>query len=171
VSTPIPSSRYAVRARRAAGFSLVTALFLLIVLALLGIAIAAIFQLQSAQASLDVNASRGYEAAEAGIEWALVQVTDPDNDDPNLSANPRQPPACFATTPVSMAASATLSGFTVSVSCSRSATTESNRQIAVYALASTATGGGGALAVTRRVNATVSRCVDPNGVGPRFACP
>jgi MSHA biogenesis protein MshP len=156
---------------RAAGFTLVTALFLLIVLALLGVAIAAIFQLQSAQASIDVNASRGYEAAEAGIEWALVQVMDPESDDPNLSANPRQPPACFAATPVSMAASATLSGFTVNVSCTRSATTESNRQVAVYGLSSTATGGGGAMAVTRRVDAMVSRCVDPNGAAPRFACP
>jgi MSHA biogenesis protein MshP len=155
--------------RRTRGFSLVTALFLLIVLALLGAAIAAIFQLQVAQQSIDVNASRGHAAAQAGIEWALVQIMDPDNDDPALAASPRQPPACFAQTVVP--AGGTAAAYTITVACTRALTTEVDRQVAVYDLTATAVGGGGAYAVERRVAATVARCVDPNGTAPRFACP
>ena len=157
--------------RHQRGFSLITGLFLLVVLALLGVFIVAVFGLQQSAQALDVGGTRAYAAARAGIDWGLMQVLDPHNSDPLLApANP-QPPACFATQSVPLAA-ATLSGYALSVSCSRTVTTELNRNLAVYAINATAsTATGTAFAVERQVTATVSRCTDPTGQAPRFACP
>ena len=157
-------------ARRQRGFSLITGLFLLIILALLGVFIVAVFGLQQSAQALDVSGTRAYAAARAGIEWGLMQVLDPDNNDPLLvPANP-QPPACFATQGVPLAGS--LSSYSLNVSCSRTLTTELNRNVAVYAITATANAGAGtAFAGERQVTATVSRCTDPTGSAPRFACP
>jgi len=153
------------------GFSLVTALFLLVVLALLGVIIVAVFGLQQSAQALDVTGTRTYAGAKAGVEWALVQVMDPDNNDPLLvPANP-QPPACFAATVVPSLGSA-FSGITVSVTCAVTATTELNRNVSVYLITSTASSGTGtAFPSQRQLTATVSRCTDPSGTAPRFACP
>lgn len=58
---------------RAAGVGLVTAIFLLVVLAGLGVAAVTIFNAQQASASLDMDGARAYQAARAGIEWGLFQ--------------------------------------------------------------------------------------------------
>lgn len=152
------------------GFTLVTALFLLVVLALLGLFIVSVFGLQQSSQALDVSGTRTYAGAQAGIEWALMQVLDPDNNDPLLvPANP-QPPACFATQAVALGSA--FSGITVSVSCSVTTTTELNRNVAVYLLTATASAGTGtAFPIARQVTATVSRCTDPTGTAPRFSCP
>lgn len=158
------------RTYRERGFTLVTALFLLVVLALLGLFIVSVFGLQQSSQALDVSGTRTYAGAQAGVEWALVQVLDPDNNDPLLvPANP-QPPACFATQAVPLGAA--FSGITVSVSCAVTTTTELNRNVAVYLLTATAsTGAGTAYPISRQVTATVSRCTDPTGTAPRFSCP
>lgn len=152
------------------GFTLVTALFLLVVLALLGLFIVSVFGLQQSAQALDVSGTRTYAGAQAGIKWALMQVLDPDNNDPLLvPANP-QPPACFATQAVALGSA--FSGITVSVSCSVTTTTELNRNVAVYLLTATAsTGTGTAFPISRQVTATVSRCTDPTGAAPRYSCP
>lgn len=152
------------------GFTLVTALFLLVVLALLGLFIVSVFGLQQSSQALDVSGTRTYAGAQAGIEWGLVQVLDPDNNDPLLvPANP-QPPNCFATTAPALGGA--FNGISTSVTCSVTTTTELNRNVAVYLLTSTATSGTGtAFPISRRVTATVSRCTDPTGTAPRYACP
>lgn len=152
------------------GFSLVTALFLLVILALLGVFIVAVFGLQQSSQALDVSGTRAYSAARAGIEWGLVQVMDPDSNDPLLvPANP-QPPACFATQAVPVGTP--FAGIAVSVSCTVTTTTELNRNVAVYLLTSTATAGTGtAFPISRQLTATLSRCTDPSGTAPRFSCP
>lgn len=58
---------------RPRGFSLVTAIFLLVVLTALGAAIARIASVQHATSALDVQGVRAYQAARAGIEWGLYQ--------------------------------------------------------------------------------------------------
>jgi MSHA biogenesis protein MshP len=152
------------------GFSLVTALFLLVVLALLGVFIVAVFGLQQSAQALDVTGTRTYAGAQAGVEWALVQVMDPDNNDPLLVPASPQPPACFATQAVPLGTA--FSGITVSVSCAVTATTELNRNVSVYLITSTATSGTGtAFPIQRQLTATVSRCTDPSGTAPRYACP
>jgi MSHA biogenesis protein MshP len=96
-------------ARRARGFTLVSALFIIVVLAALGAALAKISVRQHLGSAAEVDAARAYQSARAGLEWAVYQVQ-------RVPAPPGAAPACFTT---SSFASAGLAGFTVTVSCTR----------------------------------------------------
>lgn len=61
------------RKRYAAGVSIVTAIFLLVVLASLGAAIVTLSTGQHATSTLDLLGSRAYEAARAGIEYGVYR--------------------------------------------------------------------------------------------------
>lgn len=56
------------------GFSLVTAIFLLVVLAGLGAAMVTFSVGQNQSQAMDVLGSRAYQAANAGIEWAAYNI-------------------------------------------------------------------------------------------------
>lgn len=58
---------------RQAGVGLVTAIFLLVVLAGLGVASVSLFTSQQASANLDLEGAKAYQAARAGIEWGLYE--------------------------------------------------------------------------------------------------
>jgi MSHA biogenesis protein MshP len=64
---PIP------RLRRSAGVGIVTAIFLLVVLAGLAVALVGITGAQQSASTLDVQGARAYQAARAGIEWGMFQ--------------------------------------------------------------------------------------------------
>lgn len=66
-SSPFPHPR------RSAGAGLVTAIFLLVVLAGLAAALVSIFTTQRQSTALDEQGARAYQAARAGIEWALLR--------------------------------------------------------------------------------------------------
>ncbi|MBI1395472.1 MAG: hypothetical protein GC151_05785 [Betaproteobacteria bacterium] len=151
------------------GFALPTAIFLLVVLAALGVYALTVSGLQHGTEALDVGGTRAYLGARAGIEWGIAQVLDPHDADAGLAASPPRPPGCFGATTLPLGEA--FDGAQVVVTCARTATTESDRQIAVYALTARVDTGGGAFPVAREVSATVSRCVDPGGVAPRYACP
>ena len=87
------------------GFSLVGAIFLLVVLALLSAAIVSVVGTQQASSALDVQGVRAYHAARAGIEWGLYRQLQPVS------------PTCFATSSFALPGGSSLSGFTVTVSC------------------------------------------------------
>ncbi|MEN9866032.1 MAG: hypothetical protein RL748_1622 [Pseudomonadota bacterium] len=91
------------------GFSLVTAIFLLVVLALLSAAIVSVVGTHQASSSLDVQGARAFQAARAGIEWGLYR-----------QLQPSAATTCFTTTSFALPASSSLSGFTVTVSCTLS---------------------------------------------------
>lgn len=57
------------------GFSIVTAIFLLVVLSFLGVAMVTFSTTQHQSSAMDVMGSRAYQAARAGIEWAAFNVT------------------------------------------------------------------------------------------------
>ena len=59
---------------RQSGFLLVTAIFLLVILAALGAFILTISGTQQTSSALDVQGARAYQAARAGIEWASDQL-------------------------------------------------------------------------------------------------
>lgn len=61
------------RRARSAGVGLITAIFLLVVLAGMGVAAVSLFNTQQASSSLDVEGARAYQAARAGVEWGLFQ--------------------------------------------------------------------------------------------------
>lgn len=91
--------------RRQDGVGIVTAIFLLVVLAGLGVAMVGLVTSQQASSNLDLQGARAYQAARAGLEWGLFQQT--------------RVKACSATTttPVTMPATSTLARFTVVVTC------------------------------------------------------
>lgn len=91
--------------RRSAGVGLVTAIFLLVVLGGLALAMVSISGAQQAASALDVQGARAYQAARAGIEWGLFQ---------NLR-NPARP--CVASSSFALPATSTLNGFVVTVTC------------------------------------------------------
>ena len=93
--------------RREAGVGLVTAIFLLVVLAGLGVAMVGIYTSQQATAALDLQGARAYQAARAGLEWGLFQQT--------------RNGSCVAQTKMTMPAGTSLSGFTVVVTCNQQA--------------------------------------------------
>jgi MSHA biogenesis protein MshP len=84
----------------------VTALFLVVVLALLGAALMNVFGLQQAASGLDLQGSRALRAARAGIEWGMYQVLVVQGGS-----------ACPAS-PQNLSFGGTLSAFTVTVECS-----------------------------------------------------
>lgn len=89
--------------RRSAGVGLVTAIFLLVVLAGLAVAMVSISGAQHAASALDVQGARAYQAARAGIEWGLFQ---------NLRNQ-----SCVPSTSFALPATGTLNGFVVTVTC------------------------------------------------------
>jgi MSHA biogenesis protein MshP len=92
---------------RSRGIGLVTAIFLLVILSGLGVAILSISTANQTASALDVQGARAYQAARAGIEWGLYQ---------NLRTPGRR---CDASYSFALPAASSLNGFTVTVTCSR----------------------------------------------------
>jgi MSHA biogenesis protein MshP len=103
------------------GFAILSAIFILVVLAALGAFILSISSQQQIGSALDVQGVRAYQAARAGIEWGLYQ---------QLRSG-----SCVASTSFSPTA-ATLAGFTVNVTCV--ATPDGSGGPTVYDITSTA---------------------------------
>ncbi len=108
-------SRLAILARtRARGVSLVTAVFLVVVLAGLAAAIVRVLVVQQATAAMDVLGLQAYQAARSGLEWGVYQ---------QLRVQPLVPSvACFASPQTfAMPAAGNLRNFTVTVTCTAKA--------------------------------------------------
>lgn len=88
------------------GFSLVTAIFLLVVLAGLGAVMVTFSTAQNQSLAMDVLGSRAYQAAHAGIEWAAY----------NIAINPGVPGATTFVPGTGTALGGNLAPFNVSVS-------------------------------------------------------
>lgn len=97
------------RTGRMRGFSLVTAIFLLVVLAALAAVMVNISTFQQTESAMDVQGVRAEQAARAGLEWGLQK---------QISAGLNAGAACIAPASFSLPAGTTLSSFSVSVQCS-----------------------------------------------------
>jgi len=135
------------------GFSLITAIFLLVVIAALGTFAVTLSTTQQQSTALDVLGARAYQAARAGIEWGAYQA---------LPASA----AAFATAcrpgPTSQALASlpnTLAGFSVNVGCSATSHVEGTSTLWMYQLTSTATQGTPATPnyVERQMTATIAQ--------------
>ena len=62
------------RRKLAKGFALMTAIFLLVVIAVLGAYIASLATTQQASEALDVRGARAYQSALAGMQWGAYQM-------------------------------------------------------------------------------------------------
>jgi MSHA biogenesis protein MshP len=88
---------------------MVSAIFLIVILAGLGVAMMNISTVQQTSSALDVQGARAYQAARAGIEWGLYQ---------QLISKV----ACTgASTTFQLPAGSTLSSFRVTVTCALTA--------------------------------------------------
>jgi MSHA biogenesis protein MshP len=169
------------------GFSIVTAIFLIVVLGMLGVFIVAVVSLQQQSQALDVQGVRAYQAARAGIEWGAFQVLDPGHSGVSSLAScaavsPIPLPDCPAINPTHLSGlPGSLSLFTVTVQCTlRADTTEGTRRVRVYEVVATACNqpaAGSCLGTTpatgyvaRSVTATLSKCRDSTATLPRCAC-
>jgi MSHA biogenesis protein MshP len=160
------------------GFTMATAIFLIVILAMLGAFIISVTGLQSSSQVLDVQGVRAYQAARAGIEWGAYQALDPNNTIGTAAL-----PTCPAS-PTNLAGLAgSLSVFTVTVQCVgnlNAPTTEGNRNVGAYRIIANACNqpSGGSCPnptpasgyVERQLEAVLSKCKDPTAPGPRFAC-
>ena len=84
---------------------MISAIFLILVIAVLGAYLASVATVEHTDATLDLQGAKAYQAAYAGIQWGAFQL---------LRNN-----ACAPTT--SFALPGGLSGFSVTVTCSASA--------------------------------------------------
>jgi MSHA biogenesis protein MshP len=133
------------------GFSVVSAIFLMVTLALMGAFMITFSATQHSTATQDVQGSRAYQAARAGIEWGLYQVLRGSNYCTGATA---------AGVAVGLPALADdLAGFSVAVTCdSKTAYTDGGASGNIYQITSLASSGiaGTSSRVERKVRVTVS---------------
>ena len=132
--------------RRQTGFSLITAIFLLTVVAALVVFMANIRVVQQTTLLYGVQGARAMQAARSGIEWGIYESLN----------GPGCPGATTFTIP-----DAALSAFSVNVTCNETSHTEGATTITTYQLTSIASSGsfGSLDFVQRQIQATVS--LDP----------
>ena len=139
------------------GFVLPSAIFLVVILAALGGYMVTLSRTSHISGALDIQGSRAYQAARAGIEWAAWQVVDPQG--------PQLPPTLCPASPSTVASpgtvplAGTLAAFTVVVTCTRTLEMDGATQVAVYQVTSTATSGlaGEVDFVSRRIEGSFSK--------------
>ncbi len=129
------------KVRRENGLSLITAIFLLVILASVGAFIVTIGAVQHTTVSASIQGVRAYQAARTGIEWGVYSALNP--------------PGCFAPTTFSPAG---LDGFQVTVTCAATPHQESLNSFQVFRLIAVASSGifGSPNFASRQIEATVT---------------
>jgi MSHA biogenesis protein MshP len=124
------------------GFSLVPALFLLVVLAALGIVAVRLTGVQQQTVVLAMQSGRAYSAARSGINWSAYQAL--------VNGS------CGSSTITLIEAG--LAGFSVDTSCSSTSHTEGPSTVSVYVIDAFAWSGvyGTPDYVSRRIRSTVT---------------
>lgn len=128
--------------RQQSGISLVPALFLLIVLAALGIVAVRLSAVQSQTVVLAMQSTRAFSAALAGLDWSVYQAI----------VNGSCANATLTLT------EAGLAGFSVNTACSVTTHSEGPQTVSIYTIEAFASSGayGAPDYVSRRVRSTVT---------------
>lgn len=124
------------------GFSIVSAIFLLVVLSFLGVAMVAFSTSQHQSSAMDVMGVRAYQASRVGIEWGAFQILQ-SGVAGGAFAGACQPGPTSSTLAAGTLAG-TLSGYAIEVGCNSTATADANAAggtVTVYRLTSIATQG------------------------------
>lgn len=124
------------------GFSLVSAIFLLVVLAAIGVYAVRINTLQQQSVTEALRAAQAFHAARTGVAWGAYRA---------LNA------ASCTTTTLNLTEGGTV-GFSVSVTCSQTSHTEGTSTVVVYLFDVRAEAGayGGPDYVSRRLQAKIT---------------
>ncbi|MES2048540.1 MAG: PilX N-terminal domain-containing pilus assembly protein [Pseudomonadota bacterium] len=149
------------------GFSLVSAIFLLVILSALGVFMLSISTMQQTTSTQDMQGSHAYQAAKAGLEWGAYQILNPENTNPSTGGVARYDCAAPAVLPA-YPFDGSLSRFAVSVSCSSADFVEGGNDIRVYQLTSTASFGiaGSTSYIERRLTASINTCRTKVNISP-----
>ncbi len=131
--------------KTSSGFVLVSALFLLVVIAALGLFTVTISTSQQQDSAMDAQGSRAYQAAKAGLEWGVYQFTKTNTSVVNGITTSST--TCVGLTNPTMPTGTQLSTFTVTITCTAYPITpalpyiDGGATFCVYQLKSTATTG------------------------------
>ena len=118
--------------RRARGFLVIAAVFLLVILAGLIAYMTTVSTTSQAASAADANSARAYQAARAGVEWAVFHIL----RDP---AGGTFKSACEAgSTSVNLSLDSTLATFIAKVECSSAGFTEGASTPRTYSITATA---------------------------------
>ncbi|MBB1074276.1 hypothetical protein HUU62_07585 [Rhodoferax sp. 4810] len=130
--------------RPAPGFAAIAAIFLVVVLAALGAFMVTFSNTQQLTSAQDVQGSRAYWAARAGLEWGIGKVS--------AVANP----ASISSSTCLAAPSLTIDGFLVEISCTVTAYQEAGQNSYVVQIHSVASTPGSATGSIGRIERSVS---------------
>jgi MSHA biogenesis protein MshP len=128
----------------ARGFTLVSAIFLMVVLVILSVSLVTISSVQHTTAAQQLQSLRATFAARTGAEWAAARAQ-------------AQPDCALWPSPATLTLGGTLAGFTVTVTCARSDHMLGSATQAYYVVDIAAQGGqyGSVDFVQRRVQTKV----------------
>lgn len=141
---------------RQRGVSIITGVFLLLLMSVLAAVIANVVSTAHVNLAADIGGARAYQAARAGAEWGMFQL-DPNAQNAGL-------PDCVNGTPA-------IPGHAVNVTCQSWDATEGTRQLRIYRIISQATANGvKAPGIERQVQVTMQRCRDPAITVAPFDC-
>ena len=138
--------------RRQAGFSLITAIFLIVVVALLAVFMVTIGSVQQTTTTYSLLSSRALFAADSGMQWAMRRVTRDGVAGLNCPAAPATGSVNFTI------GNGAISGYTVVVNCSVQNFTENPDNYNVYNLIVRASRGtlGSPDYIARNIRASVT---------------
>lgn len=116
------------------GFSLISAIFLLVVIAALGTFAVTLSTAQNQSQTLDILGARGYQAALSGVEWAAY----------NVNQQPANSPIVWAgcATGATVTVGGNLAPFTVTVNCTAVSAVEGATTFWIYSISSQAKTAG-----------------------------
>ncbi|MCX7193495.1 MAG: hypothetical protein NTY60_07745 [Proteobacteria bacterium] len=128
--TTVNGKRGTVNRKPVSGFSLISAIFLLVVIATLGTFAVTLSTTQNQSQVMDIMAARGYQAALAGIDWTAY----------NVNQQPANAPAAWAgcVTGASVTVGGNLAPFIVTVNCAAVSAVEGTTTMWVYSVSSVA---------------------------------
>jgi MSHA biogenesis protein MshP len=158
-----------------AGFGLIAAIAILVILATLGAFIVSVTGLRDQGTALDVLGSRALQGARTGVEWNMYVIQNP--EDTNPVVGPFKTPYNCATPATLTGLTGALSDFTVSVSCTitlpGNSNTEAGNTVRVYQIISVACNqpvcsGGGPAYVERKLTVLTETC--RQGPGASASC-
>lgn len=131
------------------GFSIVSAVFILVILALVGGFSLNLSTRMAASTSMSTDSIRAYYAAKSGLEWGIYQVV-------------TTPASCPATTTLNFTQQG-LKNFSTQVSCTATSITESGTTFNLFQLTSVASRGVSTDYdyVTRTLNVTAMVAANP----------
>ena len=134
------------------GFSLIMAIFLIVVLGGIAVFMGRVFTMQAQSSALDEQGAMVYQAARSGLEWGVYQAIVIDNGSGSgCGAN------ATLTLPVHITATSTVN-YSVIVQCAFVSANEAGVPVSIYTIISTANNAtAGRFYVERRLTATVSK--------------